>query len=252
MRAAPALLAIVLTAAAGCSGSSTSDDSQALTVFAAASLQKPFEELARDLEAEHPGLRVTLSFAGSSDLVAQLSEGATADVLATADETIMDKAVAGGLVTGSPRRFASNTMTILVPPGNPAGITSLAHLASGDAAVVVCAPQVPCGAATERIEEAAGISLTPASEESKVTDVLGKVASGEADAGIVYVTDAARSSDVEAVEIPAQDNTTTRYPVVVLADSKNAELAEEFAELVVADGAGQGEGRLEDAGFAAP
>ncbi|MBM6544639.1 molybdate ABC transporter substrate-binding protein [Janibacter sp. YIM B02568] len=252
MRAAPALLAIVLTAAAGCSGSSTSDDSQALTVFAAASLQKPFEELARDLEAEHPGLRVTLSFAGSSDLVAQLSEGATADVLATADETTMDKAVAGGLVTGSPRRFVSNTMTILVPPGNPAGITSLAHLASGDAAVVVCAPQVPCGAATERIEEAAGISLTPASEESKVTDVLGKVASGEADAGIVYVTDAARSSDVEAVEIPAQDNTTTRYPVVVLADSKNAELAEEFAELVVADGAGQGEGRLEDAGFAAP
>lgn len=243
---------MTLSAVAGCSGSGAGDDAQELTVFAAASLQEPFEELARDLEAEHPGLRVTLSFAGSSDLVAQLSEGAPADVLATADETTMGTAVDAGVVSGVPELFASNTMTIVVPTGNPAGITSLADLASGDAAVVVCAPQVPCGAATERIEEASGITLTPVSEESKVTDVLGKVSSGEADAGIVYATDAARSSEVEAVEIPAQDGTTTRYPVVVLTDSKNTELAEEFAALVVADGTGQGKGRLEDAGFAAP
>lgn len=256
-----ALTAGLLVALSACGGDAATESSDAtgaaaqerdLTVFAAASLQQTFEQLGKDLEAQHPGLTVTFSFAGSSDLVAQLTEGAPADVLATADEANMDKAVTADLVAGAPRLFATNSMTIAVPAGNPAGVTSFADLTKEGTTVVVCAPQVPCGAATERVEASTGVTLTPASEESKVTDVLGKVASGEADAGIVYVTDAAGSTDVETVQIPRRDNTTNGYPVAVLEGSDDAGLAQEFANLVVADGQGRGQGRLQGAGFAAP
>ena len=104
----------------------------------------------------------------------------------------MDKAAKAGLVAGAPVNFASNTLTIVVAPDNPKGITSVADLARPGLNVVVCAPQVPCGAATRRIETRPAVSLTPVSEESSVTDVLNKVTSGQADAGLVYVTDARR------------------------------------------------------------
>ncbi|HCB56736.1 MAG TPA: molybdate ABC transporter substrate-binding protein, partial [Arthrobacter bacterium] len=132
---------------------------------------------------------VTLNFAGSSDLVTQITQGAPADVFASADTKNMTKLSDAKLIDGTASNFATNVLEIAVPPSNPASISSFADLAKPGVKVVVCAPQVPCGAATETIEKATGTTLTPVSEESSVTDVLGKVTSQEADAGLVYVTD---------------------------------------------------------------
>lgn len=246
-RAATCVLAS-LALVAGCSGAS-SEPSDSITVFAASSLRDPLGAIGTDLTRTDPGLTIRSSFAGSSELVTQLTEGAHADVLLTADETTMDRAVEAGLVEGDPTVFATNTMAIVVAKGNPSGISGVADLVAPDLDVVVCAPQVPCGAATGRVTEAAGVALRPASEESKVTDVLGKVASGEADAGIVYVTDAA-SFDVDPVPIPDAHNTTTRYLVAVLADSDTPDEAQRYVDAVLADSAT--DGHLHEAGFRAP
>lgn len=250
-RAGLAALAVVALGLSACSGGDADGGSSELTVFAAASLQRPFEQIADDFEADHPGVTVRFSFAGSSDLAAQLVDGAPADVLATADERTMGTVEDADLLSGSPQTFATNSMTVVVPKDNPARITSLADL-EGDVELVLCAPQVPCGAAAERVEEASGLTFAPVSEEAKVTDVLGKVASGEADAGIVYVTDAQSSDDVGTVEIPDEDNTSTSYPVATLAGSEHHDLADELVAAVLADAAGDGAGHLEAAGFAAP
>ena len=138
---------------------------------------------------------MTFSFAGSSDLVTQLQQGAPADVFASADTKNMDKATADNLVQGDPVNFASNTLEIAVPPDNPAKITSFADLAEAGVKVVVCAPQVPCGSATQKVETATGVTLKPVSEENSVTDVLNKVTTGEADAGLVYNTDVKSAGD---------------------------------------------------------
>ena len=133
---------------------------------------------------------MTFNFAGSADLVTQLQQGAPADVFASADTKNMDKAIADNLVSGTPKNFASNTLEIAVPPDNPAGVSSFQDLAKPGLKLVVCAPAVPCGSATQKIETATGIdAVKPVSEESAVTDVLNKVQTGEADAGLVYVTD---------------------------------------------------------------
>lgn len=246
--AAAVLLAALGLGATGCGAGG--DPATVLDVHAAASLTGTFTELAEQFEAQHPGVEVSLSFAGSSTLVQQLTEGAPADVLATADERSMAGAVAAGLVDGEPEVFATNVLTVVVPAGNPAGVASFRELAEPGVQVVVCAPQVPCGAATSRILGSTGLHLRPASEESKVTDVLGKVASGEADAGIVYVTDAAGSDDVEAVAIPAEDNTATSYLVAVLADSSVPVQARRYVDAVLTDAAT--DGHLREAGFGAP
>jgi molybdate transport system substrate-binding protein len=157
----------------------------AITVFAAASLKATFTELARTFEAENPGTTVTLSFAGSSDLASQISQGAPADVFASADTANMKKLQDAGLADGMPKDFATNTLAIAVRPGNPAGIAALKDLARPGLKLVTCAPQVPCGSAAAKVAEAAGVALSPVSEENAVTDVLGKVTSGEADAGLV-------------------------------------------------------------------
>ena len=125
-----------------------------ITVFAAASLKSTFTTLGEQFEKDNAGTKVTLSFAGSSDLVTQLTQGARADVFASADTKNMTKAADAGLVAGTPRNFATNTLTIVTPPGNPKGIASFADLAKPGTLVVVCAPQVPCGSATERVEKA--------------------------------------------------------------------------------------------------
>lgn len=221
-----------------------------LTVFAAASLKSTFTELGSTFEAENPGTKVNFNFAGSSDLVTQLTQGAPADVFASADEKNMTKAVDGDVVTGEPVDFATNTLTIVTPPGNPAGVTSFADLAKPDTQVVVCAPQVPCGSATERIEKATGVTLTPVSEESAVTDVLGKITSGQADAGLVYVTDAIGAGDkVTAVPFPESADAVNTYPITVLKDAANPEAAQAFVELVTGS---KGQEVLAAAGFAAP
>ncbi len=219
-------------------------------MFAAASLTSTFTELGRTFEAGHPGVDVTFSFAGSSDLVTQLQAGAPADVFAAADTTNMAKATGDDLVAGEPVVFASNTLTIAVPPGNPARVRSFADLARPGTTVVVCAPQVPCGAATEKVETAAGVSLEPVSEESSVTDVLNKVVSGEADAGVVYLTDAKGSGGkVTAVDFPEAQQAVNSYPIATLAASRQPDLARQFVDLVTGP---QGRQVLGAAGFGAP
>lgn len=221
-----------------------------ITVFAAASLKSTFTALGTQLEKDNPGAHVTFSFAGSSDLVAQLTGGAPADVFASADTANMTKAVDAGLVAGDPVNFASNTLTIVTAPGNPKNIASFADLAKPGNAVVVCAPQVPCGAATKKVEAATGTVLTPVSEESNVTDVLGKVTSGQADAGLVYVTDAAGAGDkVTAIAFPESSGAVNTYPIAVLEESKNVATARKFVELVTGP---DGQKVLAAAGFAAP
>ena len=248
MKRLAVLLALIL--AAGCSTSPAEDAPRQITVFAAASLKKTFTEIGEDFQTENPGSTVVFSFAGSSDLVAQLTQGAPANVFASADAANMKKATDGGLVAGTPTDFATNTLTIVVPPENPKGIKGFADLARDDAKVVVCAPQVPCGSATEKVEAASGTTLRPVSEESSVTDVLNKVTAGEADAGLVYVTDAAGAGDkVTAVPFPESSGAVNTYPIAVLKDSKQQELAQKFVALVTGE---KGKAVLADAGFAAP
>lgn len=243
-----ALTALLLT---GCSGSVDdpgSDD--VLTVYAASSLTAPFTELGKRFEAEHPGVTVEFSFAGSSDLVAQIQEGAPADVFASADEANMDKLAADGLAASAPVPFATNTLEIVVPADNPAGIRSLADLESTDVQLVVCAPEVPCGAAADRLAEQAGVTLTPVSEEQKVTDVLAKVSSGEADAGLVYVTDVRAAGDaVRGIDVPGADSVVNVYPVAPVSTAVDPALAREFVDLVVSDA---GQQVLRQAGFGPP
>ncbi|MFI2363374.1 molybdate ABC transporter substrate-binding protein [Promicromonospora sp. NPDC019610] len=218
-----------------------------LTVYAAASLTATFEQIGEQFEQAHEGVRVELSFAGSSDLVAQIQEGAPADVFASADEANMEKLTADGLEGAEPVAFASNTLEIAVPPGNPAGVAGLDDLA-GDLNLVICAPEVPCGAATQRVADSAGVELAPVSEEQSVTDVLAKVTTGEADAGLVYVTDViGAGDDVEGIELPEADAAVNVYPIAPVADSAHADLAQEFVDLVLAEG---GQAVLRDAGFA--
>ena len=164
---------------------------------------------------------MTFNFAGSSDLVAQLQQGAPADVFASADTRNMAKATDDDLVAGRPVDFATNTLQIAVPPDNPAGIATLADLAKPGVKVVLCAPEVPCGAAAAKVEAAAGIDIKPVSEEQSVTDVLGKVTSGEADAGLVYVTDVKGAGDeVEGIAFPESSSAVNTYPIAALEDSQ--------------------------------
>lgn len=221
-----------------------------ITVFAAASLKKTFTSLGTDFEQAHPGVTVTFNFAGSADLVSQITEGAPADVFASADLANMAKVTDAELAEGTPVNFATNVLTIAVPPGNPAQITSFADLAKPGVKTVVCAPQVPCGAATVTIETATGITLTPVSEESSVTDVLGKVSSGEADAGLVYVTDvAAAGSSVDSVDLPEADAAVNTYPIAALKASASAAVAAAFVDFVTGP---TGQKTLSAAGFGAP
>lgn len=221
-----------------------------VTVFAAASLKAAFTELAGEFEASNPGTKVTLSFAGSADLVTQVSQGAPADVFASADTGNMAKLQDEGLVEGEPRNFASNTLTIVVPPGNPAGITGFGDLARAGVKVVVCAGQVPCGAATRTIEQKSGTMLSPVSEESSVTDVLGKVTSGEADAGLVYVTDARTAGGkVESIPIPEAATAVNTYPIATVKGARNKQAADAFVDLVLGS---EGRAVLGSAGFGTP
>ncbi|MCG7597815.1 molybdate ABC transporter substrate-binding protein [Mycobacterium sp. PSTR-4-N] len=241
--------AVLATVVAG-SGCSSPPEGAGITVFAAASLTAVFTELGTEFEKDHPGTTVTFNFAGSSALVTQLTQGARAEVFASADTANMTKAVSAGLVSGEPVDFATNQLIIVTPPGNPSRIGSFADLARPGTQVVVCAPQVPCGAATQRLEQITGVSLTPVSEESSVTDVLGKVTSGQADAGLVYTTDArSAGAGVDAIAIPDSARAVNTYPIAVLTTAENAGAARQFVDLVTGP---RGRETLTAAGFAAP
>jgi molybdate transport system substrate-binding protein len=218
-----------------------------LTVFAASSLRDAFQDLGRSFEQQHPGTSVSFNFAGSQELRTQVEHGARADVLASADPRTLRALADAGLAL-QPQVFARNEPVIVVPAGNPAGIHSLADLPRARR-LVVGAPEMPIGEYTVRILEAASRRYGPAfgaaveariaSRELNVRQVLAKVALGEADAAIVYRTDALASRGAaEVISIPLELNVVAEYPIAVLRDAPTPGLARAFVELVLSS-AGQ-------------
>ncbi len=242
-----AALAIVLAAGCGGQSSGSSGTSTKITVFGAASLTDAFTKLGSDYTAAHPGVTVAFNFAGSQDLVAQLQQGAPADVLATADTKTMDQVAT---LVGTPQVFARNKLEIAVPPGNPKDIKSLKDLADPGLKVVLAAPQVPAGKYAQEILGKAGVTVNPVSLEDSVKGVVTKVSLGEADAGIVYVTDIqAAGGKLEGVVIPDTLNVIATYPIAVVKASKNAQDAQAFVDLVMSS---QGQQVLRSFGFLPP
>ena len=233
--------ALLTLAAAGCQSRAPNT----VVVFAAASLTKAFTALSADFTDVGD---VELAVGGSADLLTQLTHGADADVFAAADTATMDKAVAAGLVDGPVRSFATNTLTIVVAPGNPKLVNSFRDLTR--VSTVTCAPQVPCGAALPGLQSRTGVQLRPVSAESSVTDVLNKVVSGQADAGLVYLTDARAAGErVTAVGFPEARFAVNTYQVAVLKTARDAALAGRFVDLVTG---ARGRQALAAAGFGAP
>jgi molybdate transport system substrate-binding protein len=211
-------------------------------VFAASSLRESFAELGRQFEAAHPGVKVLFNLAGSQELRTQIENGAPADVFASADQRHMQALVAGKLAA-APRLFARNEPVLVVPKGNPAGIGGLQDLPRAKR-IVVGVPEVPIGAYTLRILDAASkqygsdfrarVEAQVVSRELNVRQVLAKVGLGEADAAIVYRTDATTAKQtVEAISIPKGLNVVAGYPIAVLARARRPDLARELVELVV-------------------
>lgn len=243
---------------AGCASThpSASDDtgsapglSGELTIFAAASLTASFTELADEFAEANPNVAVKpIVFDGSSTLATQINEGAPVDVFASADQANMTKV--SDQIDRSSTIFANNTLQIVVAPGNPLGITGLADLADSDLQVVLCAPEVPCGNASQKILDLDGVIVVPVSEEQNVKAVLTKVREGEADAGLVYVTDVtAAAGEVDGVDIDGTERAANAYPIAALKESANPEVAGAFIDFVLS---AEGLAILAKFGFSAP
>jgi molybdate transport system substrate-binding protein len=254
-RATAVLVLATAVALAGCGGGSSGSraaspsGSGQLTVLAAASLTGSFTKLGQAFESAHPGTKVVFSFGASSTLATQITSGAPADVFASASTKNMDAAVAAGAAV-DPKPFARNAMEIAVPPANPAGIARLSDLARPGVKVVLCAAEVPCGSAARKVFGNARLDVRPVSDEADVKATLSKVILGEADAGVVYVTDVlAAAGKVKGIAIPADVNASTSYPIAALSRSKDASLARAFVAYVLsADAAAI----LADTGFEKP
>ncbi|MGN8245434.1 molybdate ABC transporter substrate-binding protein [Cellulomonas soli] len=231
------------SASAAASGESLTGD---LVVLAAASLQTTFEVLGDRLEEQHPGLEVTFSFAASSTLARQAVAGAPADVLATASSSTMQDAAAA--VRGEPTVFAHNSLVVVVPAGNPGDVSTVADLADPGRTVALCAVEVPCGAASQAVFAAAGLTPAPDTYEADVTATLTKVVLGEVDGALVYLTDARAAGEaVESFAFPEAAQARNDYPIAVLTQSGNPSAAQAFVDLVLSDA---GQGVLTAAGFA--
>lgn len=248
MRRAGAVLLALGVAAAGCA-STGQDPERTLHVYAAASLQEPFEQLADEFEDEHPGVVVQLVLTGSADAVAQIKAGAPADVVATADTRTMGTLVEADLVASTVRTFATNTLQLVAAADSAPSGDGWSVIDQGGS-LVVCAPVVPCGAATVELARQRQVDLRPVSEEQSVIDVLAKVTSGSADLGIVYRTDVQRAGGaVRGVDLPGAESVANEYPITQLADAAEAGLAGDFVELVLSE---VGRERLTSAGFGTP
>lgn len=253
------LRVVVLAAAlllAGCSAGEAADAggtpaiSGDVTVFAAASLTESFTRLGKDFEAAHPGVTVTFNFAGSSALAKQINDGAPADVFASAAPKNMTEVTGTGSVTAKPVTFVTNTLEIAVPAGNPAKITGLADFAKADLKIALCAEQVPCGAASKKVFDAAGITAAPDTLEQDVKAVLTKVSLGEVDAALVYKTDVKAAGDkVEGIEFPEAAEAVNEYPIATCAKAPNPDGAKAFVDYVLSD---EGRAVLTEAGFGTP
>jgi molybdate transport system substrate-binding protein len=237
------------TPSSSASASASSDLSGSATVLAAASLTGAFTTLGKQFEAAHPGTTIKLSFGSSSALALQITSGAKVDVFASASPKNMQQIVSGGEATTS-TNFVKNVMEIAVPPSNPAGVTGLADLAKSGVKVALCQAQVPCGATAAKVFTNAMVKVTPVTEEVDVKSTLAKVESNEVDAGIVYVTDVlAAKSKVKGIEIPADINASTEYPIATLTKAPNAAVAKAFMEYVLSSA---GQSVLAAAGFEKP
>ena len=256
-RLTPALsLGIAVTATlAGCAGADATDAastdaaSTTVTVFAAASLTRVFDDLAEGFEARHPGTDVVLSSGGSGALAQQILAGAPADVFASAAEAPMQTVVRAGLAE-PPAVFATNTLQLVVPAGNPAEVSGLDDLARPALRVALCDVSVPCGAATADLLARAGVAPAPDTLEADVTSVVTKVMLGEVDAALVYRTDAIAAGDaVEAIDAPGAASVVTRSPIAVMSDAASPDAAAEFVAFVTGP---DGRAALDAAGFGAP
>ncbi|MCX4513693.1 molybdate ABC transporter substrate-binding protein [Streptomyces sp. NBC_01619] len=218
-----------------------------LTVLAAASLTDVFKSAGAAYEKKNPGTRIRFSFAGSQELVAQVTQGAPADALVTADTKSMDSVKAD---TATPAIIARNRLVIATTEGNPHKVDDLKDLADTKLKVVLAAPEVPAGKYSKKILDAQKITVKPVSQEPNVRAVLSKVELGEADAGLVYKTDAASAPDkVDAVDIPDAQNAIAAYPAAALKQSKNAEAAAAFVAWLSSP---EAQKILRDAGFQQP
>ena len=228
------------------------DEAQAvgpITVLAAASLTEVFRSLGDAFETAHPGSSVTFSFAGSSALATQIAQGAPADVFAAASGTTMDSVAAAGIVL-EPVTFATNSMELVVPADNPAGIRGLSDLARPGVRLALCQADVPCGVTAARVLARAGVTVTPVTLEADVKAALVKVELGEVDAALVYRTDArAATDDVLAIPVADEVNVSTSYPIAVVAASSHRLAAQAFVDFVLS---GAGSQALDDAGFGRP
>jgi molybdate transport system substrate-binding protein len=252
LRKVSAMLAILVTLGltmSACGGDNKSSAQKTnLVVFAASSLTGSFTTMESAFEKAHPNVNVVTSFDSSSVLVKQIQSGATADVMATADEESMQPLVDKSQVSGSPTTFATNHLIVVTPKDNPGKVTGLDSLSK--VKFVLCDPSAPCGAASKKVLASAGISARPQSLEQNVKGVLAKVTSGNTDAGLVYVTDAkASAGQVKAFPIPDKENVTTKDLIAVVKASKHAKIAKEWIDYVMSSA---GRKVLEAAGFGAP
>jgi molybdate transport system substrate-binding protein len=237
----------------GCTTSDTSVDKPLtgeVTVFAASSLVDAFRAVGDEMKKSDPGARLTFNFGSSSTLATQITNGAPADIFASADDVNMQKIVDAKLTDGVTTMFATNRLQIAVAAGNPKKIAALADLVRPDVVLVLAAPTVPAGRYALEALGKAGVAARPLSQEVDVRAVLNKVTLGEADAGIVYVTDVKSAAGrVTGVDIPEQHQVIARYPVAVVKGSKNAQLARRFVDYV---GSPAGQTILATYGFSKP
>jgi molybdate transport system substrate-binding protein len=230
-RSAVAMVLAFAAVACGGEASSVNATDDEVTVFAASSLTDAFTEIGTRFEAEQ-GVSVAFNFLSSSDLSSQIEQGAQADVFASADEENMQKVVDSAYGDAEPVVFARNTLEIVVPAGNPAGIRSLADLEDDGLVISLCNDECPAGAYARTIFHRAGVRVEADSLETEVKGVVTRVAVGEADAGIVYKTDVeAARDDVEGIDIPAEVNVVAEYPIAALKNESAA--ATDFVEYVV-------------------
>ena len=238
------------TKAAAAGSSAAAKPTGSLVVFAATSLTAAFNKIGDQFEAANPGLTVKFNYNGSSSLATSITQGAPADVFASAAPSNMKTVTDASLASGTPQDFATNTGEIMVEKGNPKHITSVSELANTAIKVVVCAPKVPCGQVATAIFKNAGVTVKPVSEETNVGGVVTKITLGEADADMVYVTDVkANEGKATGVVIPASENDTTEYPIAALKDAPNPAAAAAFISYVLGP---QGQAVLASFGFAPP